>query len=84
MKSGSDNFRDSAIQGVMKRLKAKGICAVVYEPMLNEPSIFGFSVVSDFEEFKSISVIIITNRVTSSLGGVVAKAYIHFVTCCAE
>lgn len=75
MKEGSDNFRASAIQGVMKRIKSKGIPIVVYEPTLNEPSFFGSEVVRDVNEFKKLSDVIIANRLNDELGDVTSKVY---------
>lgn len=75
MKSGSDNFRFSAIQGIMKRVKSKGIEVIVYEPELNEKEFFGSEVIPDLEQFKLMSDMIVSNRNADSLKDVEYKCF---------
>ncbi len=75
MKTGSDNFRSSSVQGIMKRLKAKGIKVVIFEPVIKEDRFFNSEIIKNLDEFKEVSELIVANRVTDEIKDVLAKVY---------
>ena len=75
MKEGSDNFRSSAIQGIMKRIKAKGVKVIIYEPNLIEDTFYGSEVITDINTFKSRSEVIIANRISGEISDTINKVF---------
>ena len=75
LKTGSDNFRASSVQGIMKRVKAKGVCVVVYEPTLDAPDFFGSEVVRDLASFKERCDLVVANRWSDELSDIAGKVY---------
>ena len=75
MKADSDNFRSSAVQGIMKRIKAKGVEVLVYEPRLSEKEFFGSKVITNLDKFKELSDVIVANRRSDNLADVAEKCF---------
>ena len=73
--SGSDNFRSSAVQGIIEKLQAKNIEVIIYEPVLNEDTFEGFKVIKNLDEFKAIADVIVANRLEDNLSDVKDKVY---------
>ena len=75
MKQGSDNFRSSAVQGIMKRIKARGIEVVIYEPVLEESVFFKSKVINDLQAFKQMSDVVVANRLMNEIQDIAHKVY---------